>query len=92
MESGIWIDQWALGKSQAWQLFKDLQRQLIFSINMQREASTILITNVDQMANHKFTLDQTLSTAHPGAFLPRGERDLFYLDLAPVVYRDLDPS
>ena len=44
------------------------------------------------MANHKFTLEQTLSTAHPGAFLPRGERDLFYLDPAPVVYGDLDPS
>ena len=36
VESSIWIDQQALGKSQAWQLFKDLQRQLIFSINVQR--------------------------------------------------------
>ena len=44
---------------------------------------------MDQMANYKFTLEQTLSTAHPGAFLPR---DLFYLDPAPVVYGDLDPS
>ena len=40
------------------------------------------------MANFKFTLEQTLSTVHPGAFLPW---DLFYLDLAPVVYEDLDP-
>ena len=39
VESGIWIDQWALGKSQAWQLFKDLQRQLIFFIHVQRQAA-----------------------------------------------------
>ena len=44
------------------------------------------------MANHKFALDQTLSTAHPGAFLPKGVRDPFNLDPAPVVYGDLDPS
>ena len=44
------------------------------------------------MADHKFLVDQTLSTAHPGAFLPRKERDMFHMDPAPVVYGDLDPS
>ena len=39
VDSGIQMDQWALGKSQAWQLFKDLQRQLIFFIYVQRQAA-----------------------------------------------------
>ena len=79
-------------KSQASQPFNDLQRQLIASINMQRQASTILLANVDQMVPHRFTLDQTLFTAHPGAFLPMEERDLFHLDQEPAVYGDLNSS
>merc|ERR1711867_4459 len=59
---------------------------------MQRQASRIVLVNLDQMANHRFAIDQALSTAHPGAFIPRRERDLFHLDPAPVVYGDLDPS
>ena len=92
MDSSIQMDQWALGNSQVSQPFNYLQRQLIYSINAHRQASTILLSNVDYMADHKFILDQTLSTAHQGAFLPRKERDLFHLDPAPVVYGDLDPS
>ena len=59
---------------------------------MQRQASTILLANMDHMADHCFSIDQTLSTAHTGALLPRWERDLFHLDPAPVVYGDLDPN
>ena len=65
---------------------------MIASINAQRQVSTILLSNVDQMAEHKFSMDQTLSSTHPGAFLPREERDLFHLDPEPVVYGDLDPN
>ena len=67
-------------------------QQLISSINAQRQVSTILLSNMDQMAEHKFALDQTLSTAHPGAFLPREEMDLCHLVPEPVVYGDLDPN
>ena len=45
-----------------------------------------------QQLQHCVAIDQTLSTAHTGVFLPRRERDLFYLDPAPVVYGDLDPN
>ena len=34
VDSSIWMDQWALGKSQVSQLFKNLQKQLISSINV----------------------------------------------------------
>lgn len=44
------------------------------------------------MAEHKFSMDQTLSSTHPGAFLPWEEMDLFHLDLEPVIYGDLDPN
>ena len=44
------------------------------------------------MAEHKFALDQTLFTAHPEAFLPREDMNLFHLDPEPVVYGDLDPN
>ena len=52
----------------------------------------ILLANANQMAYHPFTIEQALSTALTGAFLPRRERDLFYLDPVPVVYGDLDLS
>ena len=92
MDSSIRMDQWALGKSQAAQLFNDLKRWLIFSVNTHRRASTILLVNIDHMANHRFTIDQALATAHKGAFLPRRERDLYQLDPAPVVCGDLDSN
>ena len=44
------------------------------------------------MAEHKFALDQTLFTAHPEAFLPREDMNLFHLDPEPVVFGDLDPN
>ena len=44
------------------------------------------------MADHHFAIDQALSTAHQGAFLPTRENDLFNLDQAPVVYGDLGPN
>ena len=60
MDSGIRIDQWALGKSQESQSLNNLQGQLIFSINLQRQVSTILLSNVDQMAEHMFSMDRLI--------------------------------
>ena len=57
VDSGIRIDQWALGKSQASQPFNDLQWWLIASINAQRQVSSILLPNVDQMAEHKLSMN-----------------------------------
>ena len=88
VDSGIRMDHWALGKTHASQLFNDLQLRLITSINANRQASAILLTNVD----HTFSLDQILASAHPDAFMPKEERDLFKLDLAPVFFGDLDPN
>ena len=42
VDSGIRFDQWVLGRSQSQQLFNDLHRQLIYSLNASRQASTIL--------------------------------------------------
>ena len=86
------MDHWALGKTQASQPFNDLLRWLIASINTQWQASTILLTNVDSMADHKFNLNQVLATAHSEAFIPSEERDLFKLNPAPVVFGDLNPN
>lgn len=92
VDSSIQMDQWVLGKSQAAQPFNDLKMHLIFSVNMHRQASTILLANTDHMADHCFAIDQALATAHKGAFLPRRERDLYPLDPAPVLYGDIDPN
>ena len=86
MGSGIHIDQWALGKSQAAQPFNDLQRRLIYSLNAQFQVSTVLLANADYMADHRYDIDQALSNAAQGAFLPTRERNLYSLDLAPTVY------
>ena len=40
MDSGIRMDHWALGITQASQLSNDLQQQLIASINGNRQSST----------------------------------------------------
>ena len=54
VDSGI--DQWALGKLQVAQPFNDLQR-FIYSLNAQRQASTVLLANADHMADHHFVID-----------------------------------
>ena len=86
------MDQSALDKTQASQLFNDLQWRLIASINTQRQASNILMTNRDCMADHKFSLNLVLTTAHSRAFMLREDRDLFKLEPAPVIFGDLDPN
>ena len=50
VDSGIRMDHWALGITQASQPFNDLQQQLIASINGNRQASTyeiLYIANTD---------------------------------------------
>ena len=88
VDSGIRMDHWALGKTHASKPFNDLQLRLIASINANRQASAILLTNVD----HTFSLDQILASAHPDAFMPKEERDLFKLDPAPIFFGDLNPN
>ena len=46
VDSGIRMDHWALGKTQASQPFNDLQWQLIASIDANRQASTCEILYV----------------------------------------------
>ena len=70
VDSSIWMDQWALGKTQPSQPFNILQRCLIASISAQRQANTVLLTNVDRMVDHKFNLHWVLATSHKPAFMP----------------------
>ena len=44
------------------------------------------------MADQKFNMHQVLATDHKAAFMPRKKRDLLNLELAPVVFGDLDPN
>lgn len=44
------------------------------------------------MEDHCHAIDQAQSNASQGAFLPTRERDLYFLDPAPKVLGDLDPS
>ena len=70
VDSGIRINQWALGRLQLQQPFNNLRRRLICSINTSRQASTILIANGDQVADHHHKIDQALVKIAQGAFLP----------------------
>ena len=80
------------GQGPAVQPFNDLKCQLITSIAVSRQASTLLLTNVDQTVDHRFSLDQLLSGVSQEAFLPPGERDLFNLVPEPVILGDLNPN
>ena len=65
---------------------------MIYSLNASRQASTILLANTDQVADHCYKIDLALTNIAQGAFLPVRERDLFLLDPQPTVLRELDPS
>ena len=80
VDSGVHVNQWALTKSQSQQPFNVMCKRLIYSINANNKASTILMANADFMVDHRPEIDQATTTAAQGAFLPIRERDLFQLD------------
>ena len=57
VDSDIRFDQWALGRTQSQQPFNNLKRQLISSMSMSRQASTILMANGDHLAAHNLKID-----------------------------------
>ena len=67
-------------------------KRLIFSINANRQASTILMANGDFIADHCLEIEQATATGAKKAFLPVRERDLFQLDPQNTVMLELDPS
>ena len=67
-------------------------KRLIFSINANRQASTILMANADFMADHHLEIYQATASATPEAFLPVRERDLFQLDPQLTMMEELDPA
>ena len=90
--SGIRFDQWALGRTQSQQPFNDLCRQLISSISVSRQASTMVMANDDHVVAHHHKIDQATANAAKEAFLPIRERDLYQLDPQFTVLGELDPS
>ena len=92
VHSGIRLDQWALGRTQSAQPFKDLKRRLIRSIRLSRQASTVLMANTDYLAGHRHQIEQATADATPQAFLPVRERDLFNLGSQPTVMGELNPA
>ena len=92
VDSGIHLDQWALGRTQSQQPFNDLKRRLISSISSSRQASTVLMANTDLLAAHCHKIDQATADAAPQAFLPVRERDLFNLGSQPTIMGELNPE
>ena len=60
----------------------------------QRQASVLLLTNTDQMAEHRFAMDRIMADAHQGALLAPRERDSFSLEESPLplAMGDLNPG
>ena len=50
------------------------------------------MVNTDQVVDHCHKIDQALTNAAQGAFLPVKERDLYSLGPQPTVLRELDPT
>ena len=92
VDSDICLDQWALGRTQSQQPFNDLKRQLISSISLSRQASTVFMANADLLVAHRHQIDQATADAAQQAFLPIRERDLFNLGSQPTVMGELNPA
>ena len=67
-------------------------KRLVYSINANRQAATILMANGDFITDHRLDIKQATATAAQGAFLPIRERDLFQLDPQNIVMLELDLS
>ena len=50
------------------------------------------MANADYMADHHHKIDQALTNAAQGAFLPVRERDMYSLGAQPTVMRELDST
>ena len=92
VHSGIRLDQWALGRTQSAQPFKDLKRRLIRSIRLSRQASTVLMANTDYLAGHRHQIEQATANATSQAFLLVRERDLFNLGSQPTIMGEFNPA
>ena len=67
-------------------------KRLIYSINANHQASSILKANRDFIADHCLEINQATTTAPQGAFLPVRERDIFQLEPQPTGMPELDTS
>ena len=94
LDAGMRLDQFHLGRDQASQPYNDMVRRLITSMVAQRQASVLLLTNADQMAEHRFDMDRLMSDAHKGGLLTPRERDVFSMDDTPrpLAMGDLNPG
>ena len=86
------VDQWALSNSRSQQPFNAMCKRLIYSINANRQAATILMANGDFIADHRSEIKQATATAAQGAFIPVRGRDMFQLDPQTTVMPELDPT
>ena len=94
LDAGMRQDQWHLGRDQASQPYNGMVRRLITSIVAQRAASVLLLTNADQIAEHRFSMDGIMGDAQSGALLAPGNRDTFNMEdhPQPLAMGDLNPS
>ena len=92
VDIGVHVEEWALTKSQSQQPFYAMCKRLIYSINTNPQASTILMANVDFIVNHRLEIDQATTTAAKGAFLLLAERGTCFNWIHNTVFLELDPS
>merc|ERR1712112_291400 len=87
IDAGVRLDQ-------ASQPYNDMLRRLISSIVAYRQVSVLLLTNADQMADHRYDIDRLMSDAHRGVLLAPREGDVFGMDYdpRPMAMGDLSPS
>ena len=67
-------------------------KRLIYLINANRQAATILMANGDFIADHCVEIKDAITNAAQGAFLPIREIDLFHLGPLSMVMPELDPT
>ena len=73
-------------------IFAALHRGLIYLMRANFQTATILMTNMDLIADHCSEIKQATATAAQGAFIPVRGRDMFQLDPQTTVMLELDPT
>ena len=72
VESSVWFDQWALSNSRSQQPFNAMCKRLIYSINANRQAATILMAKGDFIKDYYLDIKQANPQQLREPFSPSG--------------------
>ena len=77
VDSGVRVDQWAISNTRSQQPFNAMCKRLIYLINANHQASTILMANGDFITDHRVEIKDALPMQLKEPFSPSGRETFF---------------